>query len=36
MNKLAKSAGLDVAIRLEELSFQREMLCGQFTVRERA
>lgn len=36
MNKLAKSAGLDVAIGLDELSFRKEMLCGQFTVRERS
>jgi hypothetical protein len=30
----AKAA--DVAISLDELGFQREMLCGQFTVRERS
>ncbi|WP_437970687.1 hypothetical protein WMF04_15960 [Sorangium sp. So ce260] len=36
MNKLAKSAGLDVAITLDELSFQKETLCGQFTLRERS
>ncbi|WP_437900027.1 hypothetical protein [Sorangium sp. So ce124] len=36
MNKLAKSAGLDVAIGLDELSFKKEMLCWQFTLRERS
>ncbi|WP_437746298.1 hypothetical protein WMF39_15535 [Sorangium sp. So ce1504] len=35
MNKLARSAGLEVAVGLDELSFKKEMLCGQFTLRER-